>query len=177
MSASVIARNALAQEESEEFSGDFSDPIDIHLDRESDGCACWWYPSLFSLCQERLLFTYHIHSALKNHRLQFTIDGGWHIPSRSKHDARLGFWESEVTCVIWNCLVGVYTNSIHEYLVWLIQLLANQYPVSRIRLAIPCFNSNEEDERLSWTSCIPCEDGNGSTLIEVQDTEGLRQWY
>ena len=37
---SVIARNALAQEESEEFNGDFSDPIDIHLDRESDGCAC-----------------------------------------------------------------------------------------------------------------------------------------
>ena len=37
---SVIARNALAQEESEEFSGDFSDPIDIHLDRENDGCAC-----------------------------------------------------------------------------------------------------------------------------------------
>lgn len=36
----VIARNALAQEESEEYSGDFSDPIDIHLDRESDGCAC-----------------------------------------------------------------------------------------------------------------------------------------
>lgn len=36
----VIARNALAQEESEEFSGDFADPIDIHLDRESDGCAC-----------------------------------------------------------------------------------------------------------------------------------------
>lgn len=36
----VIARNALAQEESEEFSGDFSDPIDIHLDRENDGCAC-----------------------------------------------------------------------------------------------------------------------------------------
>ena len=36
----VIARNALAQEESEEFSGDFSDPIDIHLDREQDGCAC-----------------------------------------------------------------------------------------------------------------------------------------
>lgn len=36
----VIARNALAQEESEEFSGDFSDPIDIHLDRDSDGCAC-----------------------------------------------------------------------------------------------------------------------------------------
>lgn len=36
----VIARNALAQEESEEYSGDFSDPIDIRLDRESDGCAC-----------------------------------------------------------------------------------------------------------------------------------------
>ena len=36
----VIARNALAQEELEEYSGDFSDPIDIHLDRESDGCAC-----------------------------------------------------------------------------------------------------------------------------------------
>ena len=40
MPALVIARNALAQEESEEFSGDFADPIDIHLDRESDGCAC-----------------------------------------------------------------------------------------------------------------------------------------
>jgi len=38
--SAVIARNALAQEESEEFSGDFADPIDIHLDRESDGCAC-----------------------------------------------------------------------------------------------------------------------------------------
>lgn len=36
----VIARNALAQEESEEFSGDFSDPIDIHIDRDNDGCAC-----------------------------------------------------------------------------------------------------------------------------------------
>ncbi|KAI4197300.1 MAG: hypothetical protein LQ350_006028 [Teloschistes chrysophthalmus] len=35
----VIAHNALAQEESEEFSGDFSDPIDIHLDRETDGFA------------------------------------------------------------------------------------------------------------------------------------------
>ncbi|KAL8825417.1 MAG: hypothetical protein Q9170_007797 [Blastenia crenularia] len=33
----IIARNALAQEESEEYSGDFSDPIDIHLDRENDG--------------------------------------------------------------------------------------------------------------------------------------------
>lgn len=38
--STVIARNALAQEESEEFSGDFSDPIDIHLDKERDGCAC-----------------------------------------------------------------------------------------------------------------------------------------
>ena len=36
----VIARNALAQEESEEFTGDFSDPIEIHLDREGDGCGC-----------------------------------------------------------------------------------------------------------------------------------------
>ncbi|KAL9131824.1 MAG: hypothetical protein Q9217_000351 [Psora testacea] len=36
----VIAKNALAQEESEEFSGDFSDPIDINLDRGNDGCAC-----------------------------------------------------------------------------------------------------------------------------------------
>ncbi|KAH0536645.1 Rab GTPase ypt7 [Glutinoglossum americanum] len=36
----VIARNALAQEQSEEFSGDFSDPINIHLDNERDGCAC-----------------------------------------------------------------------------------------------------------------------------------------
>ncbi|KAI9774772.1 MAG: Rab GTPase ypt7 [Geoglossum umbratile] len=36
----VIARNALAQEQSEEFSGDFSDPINIHLDSERDGCAC-----------------------------------------------------------------------------------------------------------------------------------------
>ena len=38
--ALVIAKNALAQEESEEFSGDFSDPIDINLDRGGDGCAC-----------------------------------------------------------------------------------------------------------------------------------------
>ena len=36
----VIARHALAQEESEDFSGDYSDPIDIHLDKEHDGCAC-----------------------------------------------------------------------------------------------------------------------------------------
>ncbi len=36
----VIARNALAQEVSEEYTGDFSDPINIHLDNERDGCAC-----------------------------------------------------------------------------------------------------------------------------------------
>ncbi|RKF58861.1 putative Ras-related protein Rab7 [Erysiphe neolycopersici] len=36
----VIARNALAQEESEEFSGDYSDPINIHIENERDGCAC-----------------------------------------------------------------------------------------------------------------------------------------
>jgi Ras-related protein Rab-7A len=36
----AIARNALAQEESEEFTGDFQDPINIHLDNEASGCAC-----------------------------------------------------------------------------------------------------------------------------------------
>jgi Ras-related protein Rab-7A len=36
----VIARNALTQEESEEFGGDFSDPININLDQDRDGCAC-----------------------------------------------------------------------------------------------------------------------------------------
>ena len=36
----VIARNALAQEESEEFSGDFQDPINIHIENDRDGCAC-----------------------------------------------------------------------------------------------------------------------------------------
>lgn len=36
----VIARNALAQEESEEFSGEFSDPINIHIENDRDGCAC-----------------------------------------------------------------------------------------------------------------------------------------
>ncbi|KAK5939193.1 Ypt/Rab-type GTPase Rab7 [Knufia obscura] len=36
----VIARNALQQEESEEYGGDFSDPININLDQERDGCAC-----------------------------------------------------------------------------------------------------------------------------------------
>ena len=36
----VIARQALAQEESEEYNGDFSDPININLDQDRDGCAC-----------------------------------------------------------------------------------------------------------------------------------------
>lgn len=36
----AIARSALAQEEAEEFNGEFSDPINIHLDNERDGCAC-----------------------------------------------------------------------------------------------------------------------------------------
>lgn len=39
-SPKVIARNALAQEESEEFSGDFQDPINIHIGDDRDGCAC-----------------------------------------------------------------------------------------------------------------------------------------
>ncbi|KAH2062755.1 hypothetical protein KXX03_002768, partial [Aspergillus fumigatus] len=36
----LIARSALAQEEAEEFNGEFSDPINIHLDSDRDGCAC-----------------------------------------------------------------------------------------------------------------------------------------
>lgn len=36
----VIARNALAQEEAEEFSGDFQDPINIHIENDRDGCPC-----------------------------------------------------------------------------------------------------------------------------------------
>lgn len=36
----VIAKNALAQEENEEYSADYSDPINIHLDSEKSGCAC-----------------------------------------------------------------------------------------------------------------------------------------
>lgn len=36
----VIARNALAQEESEEFSGDFDDPINIRIENPNDGCSC-----------------------------------------------------------------------------------------------------------------------------------------
>lgn len=39
-SCSVIARNALAQEESEEYNGDYSDPINIHIENDRDGCAC-----------------------------------------------------------------------------------------------------------------------------------------
>jgi len=35
-----IARNALAQEESEEFSGDFDDPINIRIENDRDGCSC-----------------------------------------------------------------------------------------------------------------------------------------
>ncbi|KAJ5587361.1 uncharacterized protein N7459_003126 [Penicillium hispanicum] len=38
--SSVIARSALAQEEAEEFSGEFNDPINFNLDNERDGCAC-----------------------------------------------------------------------------------------------------------------------------------------
>lgn len=40
LTIAVIARSALAQEEAEEFSGEFSDPINIHLDNDRDGCAC-----------------------------------------------------------------------------------------------------------------------------------------
>ncbi|KAK9479231.1 small GTPase superfamily [Lipomyces japonicus] len=36
----VIARNALIQEESEEYNSDFSDPINIHLDNDRGGCEC-----------------------------------------------------------------------------------------------------------------------------------------
>ncbi|EEH10063.1 GTPase Rab7 [Histoplasma capsulatum G186AR] len=35
-----IAKSALAQEESEEYGGDFADPINIHLDNDRDNCAC-----------------------------------------------------------------------------------------------------------------------------------------
>ena len=38
--SAVIARNALAQEESEEYSGEFDDPINIHIDNDREGCAC-----------------------------------------------------------------------------------------------------------------------------------------
>lgn len=36
----VIARNALAQDESEEYGPDFPDPIPLHLNEDRDGCAC-----------------------------------------------------------------------------------------------------------------------------------------
>jgi hypothetical protein len=36
----VIARNALAQEESDEYNGDYSDPINVHIENDRDGCAC-----------------------------------------------------------------------------------------------------------------------------------------
>lgn len=36
----VIARNALAQEESEDFTGDFDETIGLHIENDRDGCAC-----------------------------------------------------------------------------------------------------------------------------------------
>ncbi|KAG9848569.1 ras-related protein-like protein, partial [Aureobasidium melanogenum] len=36
----VIARNALAQEESGDFNADYPETIPINLDNERDGCAC-----------------------------------------------------------------------------------------------------------------------------------------
>lgn len=36
----VIARNALQQEESEEYNDEFNDAINIQLDSESQGCSC-----------------------------------------------------------------------------------------------------------------------------------------
>lgn len=36
----VIARNALQQEENEEFNGDFDDAININLESENQSCAC-----------------------------------------------------------------------------------------------------------------------------------------
>lgn len=36
----VIARSALAQEEAEEFSGEFPDVINMDLNNDRDGCAC-----------------------------------------------------------------------------------------------------------------------------------------
>lgn len=36
----VIARNALAQEESQDFNPDFPETIPINLDNDKDGCAC-----------------------------------------------------------------------------------------------------------------------------------------
>lgn len=39
-STAVIARNALAQEESQDFNPDYPETIPINLDNERDGCAC-----------------------------------------------------------------------------------------------------------------------------------------
>lgn len=36
----VIARNALAQEESEEYNDDNWGTVNIHLDNDQSGCAC-----------------------------------------------------------------------------------------------------------------------------------------
>lgn len=36
----MIARNALAQEESEDFNDDFPGTININLDNDQSGCAC-----------------------------------------------------------------------------------------------------------------------------------------
>lgn len=37
----VIAKNALAQEATDDYGGDFSDPINLNLsDSRSSGCAC-----------------------------------------------------------------------------------------------------------------------------------------
>jgi Ras-related protein Rab-7A len=36
----VIARNALQQEEAEEYNSDFQDPINIHIENDRDGCSC-----------------------------------------------------------------------------------------------------------------------------------------
>ena len=36
----VIAKNALQQEESEEFTGGYDDPIDINIHDKNQGCAC-----------------------------------------------------------------------------------------------------------------------------------------
>lgn len=36
----VIARNALAQEESQDFQEDYADAININLDNEQQGCGC-----------------------------------------------------------------------------------------------------------------------------------------
>lgn len=36
----VIARNALQREDSQDFTDDYADAIDIHLDNENQSCAC-----------------------------------------------------------------------------------------------------------------------------------------